>query len=194
MGDDDEDDDDDDDDDEDEVEEDITDQIGREIASQIFLNYGDLFEDGKEGGEGITEIPLGEINFTSSSSSSGKSSSGSSSSRSSEPLDETIPPAMRKRIEEAVRLDSCHHFFSLSFLWNSAVVDTSKRKNLQYVRSASVHVPSQNAGRAESARRGERSGWEVFGGSSSRRTDPNGTLFSPLVALRHARRLSSNNP
>eukprot|EP00752_Nemacystus_decipiens_P006042 g5454.t1 len=85
------DDDDDDDDDSDEDEEDITDQIGREIASQIFLNYGDVFEDGKQGGEGITEIPLGEINFTSS----GKAGNGDS-------LDETIPPAMRKRIEEAL--------------------------------------------------------------------------------------------
>ena len=88
------DDDDDDDSDSEEEEEDITDQIGREIASQIFLNYGDVFEDGKEGGgggEGITEIPLGDINFTSS----GKGGTGES-------LDETIPPAMRKRIEEAV--------------------------------------------------------------------------------------------
>ncbi|CAN0225480.1 unnamed protein product [Pylaiella littoralis] len=80
------DDDDDDDDDEDEEEEDITDEIGREIASQIFLNYGDLF-DGKEG---PTEIPLGEINFA----------KGSSSGGSGDAIDETIPPAMRKRIEE----------------------------------------------------------------------------------------------
>eukprot|EP00903_Cladosiphon_okamuranus_P020127 g18481.t1 len=87
------DDDDDDDDSDEQEEEDITDQIGREIASQIFLNYGDVFEDGKEGsgGEGITEIPLGEISFTSS----GKAGGGDS-------LDETIPPAMRKRIEEAM--------------------------------------------------------------------------------------------
>lgn len=90
------DDDEDDDSDADEHEEDITDQIGREIASQIFLNYGDVFEDGKEGGEGITEIPLGEINFTSSGKAGGGGGGGGDS------LDETIPPAMRKRIEEAV--------------------------------------------------------------------------------------------
>ncbi|CAM9522269.1 unnamed protein product [Scytosiphon promiscuus] len=83
--------DDDDDMDDDEEEEDITDEIGREIASQIFLNYGDLF-DGKEG---TTEIPLGEINFLA-----GKGGGGGGSG--SDALDETLPPAMRKRIEDAM--------------------------------------------------------------------------------------------
>lgn len=77
---------DDDDDDEDEEEEDITDDIGREIASQIFLSYGDLF-DGRDGGDGAS---LGEISFSASGPMGGDS------------IDETIPPAMRKRIEEAV--------------------------------------------------------------------------------------------
>ncbi|CAB1113823.1 unnamed protein product [Ectocarpus sp. CCAP 1310/34] len=77
---------DDDDDDEDEEEEDITDDIGREIASQIFLNYADLF-DGRDGGDGAS---LGEISFSASGPMGGDS------------IDETIPPAMRKRIEEAM--------------------------------------------------------------------------------------------